>query len=319
MNEFRQPLISVVLPVFQESSHLTTVVARVDRELVALNVVYEIILVDDGSYDDTWGVIVDEAARRPLLRGLQLSRNFGKEAAIIAGLRIARGATVLVMDADLQHPPELIPVMFAVWQKGEAEIVEAVKALRGEESWGYQLSARLFYAVMNRTSGFNMANSSDFKLMDRKVVKVLLTLRERNTFYRGLTEWVGFRKAQIPFDVPERIGGGTKWSLQALVKFSANAVTSFSTIPLFMVSLSGMIFFLFAVALGAQTLFVYLSGKAVSGFTTVILLILITGSWIMICLGIVGEYLGRIFEEVKGRPRFIVKNAINSEGDHGDD
>ena len=319
MTDFRPPTFSAILPVFQESSHLTLVLQRVNQELVALGEAYEIILVDDGSYDDTWAVIQAESERYPSTRAIQLSRNFGKESAIIAGLRVARGSAVLVMDADLQHPPELIPVMVDIWRRGEAEVVEAVKVLRGEETWAYRMSARLFYFIMNRTSGFNMANSSDFKLMDRKVVKALLTLKERRTFYRGLTEWVGFRKVQIPFNVPERIGGNSKWSFPALVKFSINAVTSFSTIPLFFVSLSGLIFFFLAMALAAQTLFVYLSGKAVSGFTTVILLILITGSWIMICLGIVGEYLGRIFEEIKGRPRFIVRKSINIDGDQTDD
>lgn len=285
--------------------------AQVDRTLADLNQPYEIILIDDGSYDDTWSVIMEESVRYPAIVALQLSRNFGKEAALLAGLRIARGAAVITMDADLQHPPELIPRMYEIWCRGDADVVEAVKTFRGEESLFYKTSAKLFYFVMNCISGVNIANSSDFKLIDRKVVIVLLTLAERKPFFRGLTEWVGFRKVRIPFMVAERIGGTSRWSFFSLTKLFINAVTSFSTVPLSFVSLSGLVFLVFALLLGCHTLYIYGSGRAVSGFTTVILLILITGSWLMLCLGVVGEYLGRVFDEVKKRPRFIVRNTIN--------
>lgn len=313
MTDSQRPIISVVLPLFQEAAHLSEVLARIDQELAALSEPYEIILIDDGSYDDTWSVIVAEGECNKAIVALQLSRNFGKEAALLAGLRLARGSAVITMDADLQHPPELLPQMHELWRSGQAEIVEAVKAVRGEETIFYKLAAKIFYLLMNALAGVSIANASDFKLLDRKVVNVLLCCAERKPFYRGLTAWAGFRVTRIPFMVADRIGGVSRWSFFALAQLFVNALTSFSNVPLSFVSMSGLVFLLFAIGLGSQTMYNYCTGRAVSGFTTVILLILITGSWLMLCLGVVGTYLGRVFDEVKKRPRFVVSNSLNAE------
>ena len=212
-----------------------------------------------------------------------------------------------MMDCDLQHPPEVIPEMYRLWQDGY-EVVEGIKKSRGKESILHGMSAGLFYGIMSRMMRMDMRSSSDFKLLDRKVVNVLLGLGERNTFFRALSFWAGFRAAKVEYEVQERAFGSSKWSFRSLVRYAVSNVTSFSTIPLQMVTVMGMVSIIFSVILALQTLVKYLTGTAVEGFTTVILLILIIGGFIMISLGIIGHYLARIYEEVKGRPRYIIRS-----------
>jgi polyisoprenyl-phosphate glycosyltransferase len=304
------PVLSVVVPLFQEASHLPEVIARIRAHAAATGESYEIVLVDDGSRDDTWGVISHESASAADLRALRLTRNFGKEAAVCAGLDAARGDAVVVMDGDLQHPPELLPQMVEVWKRGGVDVVEAVKASRGRESVRHRLAARAFYFILRTLSGHDMRNLSDFKLMDRRVVSAWQRLGERNLFFRGMIAWLGFERAEVHFSVAGRIGGESGWSLIKLVKLAVTAVTAFSSSPLQIVTLLGAAFFLFAGVIGAQTLYRYVTGNAVSGFTTVILLMLAIGGVQMVCLGIVGTYLSRIYEEVKGRPRYLVRDRI---------
>jgi polyisoprenyl-phosphate glycosyltransferase len=308
----KSPLISVVIPVFREAAQIPDLVASVRNHLNEAGARYELVLVDDGSPDDSWAIIAAESKRDASIRALRLSRNFGKESALCAGLEHARGDAVIVMDADGQHPPSLVPEMLSRWQSTDADIVEAVKIRRGRESISSKLGALLFYELLNKLSGFHFKGASDFKLMNRKAVNAWLEMPERNVFFRGMTVWMGFKTVQVPFEVVPRSAGQSAWSALKRLKLALVGITAFSSFPLHFVTLAGGIFFLVSVVLGVQTLYLKLAGRAVSGFATVILLELIIGSLLMISLGIIGEYLARIYEEVKRRPRYVVTESINS-------
>jgi glycosyltransferase involved in cell wall biosynthesis len=309
-----RPFLSVVMPVFRERDRLSAVLADVRRSLAECNIAYELVLVDDGSPDDTWRVIAAEAKAFPAMRALRLSRNFGKESALCAGLEHARGDAVILMDADGQHPPSLLPDMVRMWQTSGADIVEAVKSHRGQESLSGKLGALLFYIILNRLSGFDFKGASDFKLMNRKALSAWLEMHERNVFFRGMTVWMGFTAVQIPFGVVPRSAGQSTWSALKRLKLALIGITAFSSFPLHLVTFAGVLFLGLSVLLGVETLYLKLAGRAVSGFATVILLELIIGSFLMISLGIIGEYLARIYEEVKRRPRYIVTESIEPVG-----
>jgi polyisoprenyl-phosphate glycosyltransferase len=303
-------LVSVVVPLYKEGSQLGAFLSDLKSALNQTRHPFEIVLVDDGSPDDTWERIKDEARTLPNLRAVRLSRNFGKELALCAGLERARGDAVVVMDGDGQHPPSLLPLMIEKWQTSGADIVQAVKIKRGRESLAGKLGALLFYLILNKLSGFELKGASDYKLMNRKAVNAWLAMRERNVFFRGMTAWMGFSTVRIPFEVAARRAGKSGWSYFKRWKLALVGITTFSSFPLHLVTFAGVIFFLFAVGLGIQTLYLKLAGRAFTGFATVILLELIIGSLLMISLGIIGEYLARIYEEVKGRPRYFVTEAI---------
>jgi glycosyltransferase involved in cell wall biosynthesis len=305
------PLMSVVIPLYNEGSHVRELLSDLKKALQQTGCRFEVVLVDDGSTDDTWERIKGEARTLSSLRAVRLSRNFGKELALCAGLERARGDAVIVMDGDGQHPPSLLPVMIEKWRSSGIDIVHAVKAKRGRESLASKLGALLFYVILNKLSGFELKGASDFKLMNRKAADTWLAMRERNVFFRGMTAWMGFKTLQIPFEVVARRGGKSGWSYFKRWKLAFIGITTFSSLPLHLVTFVGVIFFIFAVGLGIQTLYLKLAGRAFTGFATVILLELIIGSLLMISLGIIGEYLARIYEEVKGRPRYIVTESID--------
>jgi glycosyltransferase involved in cell wall biosynthesis len=307
------PLISVVIPLYNEGSHLRELVSDLRKALQQTGCRFEIVVIDDGSSDDTWAKIKDEARMCSDLRAIRLSRNFGKELALCAGFERAQGNAVIVMDGDGQHPPSLLPLMIETWRTSGADIIEAVKRRRGRESLASKFGALTFYVILNKLSGFDLKGASDFKLIDHRVLDTWLTMRERNVFFRGMTAWMGFRTVRIPFEVAPRRAGKSGWSYLRRAKLALIGITTFSSFPLRLVTFAGMIFFLFAVGLGVQTLYLKLAGRAFTGFATVILLELIIGSLLMISLGIIGEYLARIYEEVKGRPRYIVSESIQPE------
>ena len=292
--------VSVVMPAFNEELVLAGTVREVQRHLPQE---HEIVIVDDGSGDGTWGIIGALASADRRVRGIRLSRNFGKEAAIATGLEQARGDAAIVMDCDMQHPPQLLGEMIGIWQRGEAEVVEAFKRTRGP------LTSRMFYAVFERLSGIDLLGASDFKLLDRRVLDTYNGLRERNVFFRGLTAWLGFRRATVHFDVPVRGHGQSRWTRLKLVALAVTAILAFSPIPLFVVLGLAAIFFIVSVLLGAWALYLWVIGHAIGGFTTVILLILMSGSMILAGLGVIGLYLAKIYDEVRGRPRSVVSEA----------
>lgn len=305
-------LLSIVLPAFNEEANIPRTTAVLKQLLEQENIPFELVFVSDGSGDGTYAAIQKEAAADKRIRGAEFSRNFGKEAAIFAGLELAKGSCVIVMDCDLQHPPTVIPEMYAKWKEGY-EVVEGIKSSRGKESIFHKMFAGMFYGIMSSMIKMDMRSSSDFKLLDRKVVNVLLGLSERNTFFRALSFWAGFRSTQVNYDVQEREIGTSKWSFRSLTRYAINNVTGFSTIPLQMVTWLGVLFLFLSFILGVQTLVKYFMGASESGFPTVILLLLIIGGFIMVALGIIGHYLARIYEEVKGRPRYIISVKTDEE------
>ncbi|MCQ2518999.1 MAG: glycosyltransferase family 2 protein [Lachnospiraceae bacterium] len=304
-------LLSVVLPSFNEEGNILNTAETLAKILKEAGINYELVFVDDGSSDNTYNLIMEAASKDANVKGVSFSRNFGKEASIFAGLETATGDCVVVMDCDLQHPAECLPKMYKLWEEGY-EVVEGIKSSRGKEGLIHKMCAGMFYNIMSRLIKMDMKATSDYKLLDRKVVNVLLTLPEKNTFFRALSFWVGFKTVKFEYDVQERMFGKTKWSFKSLMRYAINNATSFSTMPLQMVTFLGIVSVILSVALGIQTLVKYFMGTAAEGFPTVILLILSVGGFIMISLGIIGHYLARIYEEVKGRPRYIIRSYTDN-------
>ena len=307
-------LISIVIPIYNEAEHLENSIIFIVKQIEALDYPFELIFIDDGSKDDSWNIITKLHRNIPQIKGFKFSRNFGKEQALCAGLEIAKGDGVIVMDADLQHPPKLIKAMIEAWEQG-AEVVECVKVDRGDEPYVNKIGSRLFYTILKIFSGYSLNGASDYKLLDRKVVDQWKRMDERNVFFRGMTAWLGFKVDKIPFSVEQRAGGKSAWSVKNLVQLGVKAIVSFSTIPLRIVSVLGVTFLLSAILIIIQTLYMKFSGKAVNGFTTVIVLLLIIGSILMISLGIIGEYIAAIYNEVKRRPRYIISEGIETNSD----
>lgn len=304
-----QKKISIVVPVYNEGAHIRKSMAYVGQICDEASIPYELVLVDDGSKDNSWEELAAMAKEDERITAVRLSRNFGKEPALLAGIDAASGDAVLVMDADLQHPPEKIPEMVRLWQEG-AEVVEGVKSSRGKEKLSYRFCAKLFYGTINKATGIDFNNASDFKLLDRKVVEAMKQMPERMTFFRGMSAWVGFERKTFEFEVAERVDGTSKWSLKHLIKLAVTAVTSYTSAPLHCITVMGFVMFICAIVLGIHTLYMKIAGNALGGFTTVILLLLFIGSMMMISLGIIGLYLMKIYHEVKGRPRYITSRVI---------
>lgn len=304
-------LLSIVLPSYNEEQNIANTAKVLSELLEKEQIDYELVFVSDGSKDRTYEEILKAASGNPRIKGAKFSRNFGKEACIFAGLKLTTGDAVIVMDCDLQHPPQVIPKMWKLWQEGY-EVVEGVKSSRGKESLAHKMSAGLFYKIMSSLIKMDMNASSDYKLLDRKVVDVLLQLPEKNTFFRALTFWAGFNTTTVEYDVQERMYGTSKWSVISLMRYAITNATSFSTLPLQLVTIMGVISILFSVILAIQTVVRYLMGNSVEGFTTVILLLLIIGGFIMLSLGIIGHYIARIYEEVKGRPKYIISEVTDN-------
>ena len=304
--------LSVIIPAYNEEQNIDNISSVVSSLLEDNNIEYEIIFVNDGSRDNTWEVISKACNKNQNIRGLNFSKNFGKEAAIFAGLTYATGDCCAVIDADLQHPPQTLIKMYEKWQEGY-EIVEGVKASRGKESFLHKLAAKNFYSLISKATNIDMSRASDFKLLDRKAVNILRAMPEKHIFFRALSSWVGFKTTSVEFHVQEREAGESKWSTYSLFKYALTNITSFSTAPMQIVTLSGIVFLLFSLILGVQSLYKNFMGHALEGFTTVILLLLIIGSILMLSLGIIGYYISKIYEETQNRPRFIVSEAANYE------
>ena len=302
-------MLSVVIPAYNEEQMLLRCARVVGELLDAEHIPHEMIFVDDGSKDGTWNQICLAHSENENVRGVHFSRNFGKEAAIFAGLSEAKGDCVAVMDCDLQHPPATLVEMYRRWEEGY-EVVEGVKKTRGKESVTHAAATGIFYRIMSKAVKIDMSHASDFKLLDRKAVDSILEMPERNAFFRAMSSWIGFEQTQVEFDVQEREAGESKWSTRKLVAYAISNIVGYSTVPMQFVTGAGIVVFVLAIVLGIQTLVRYCSGHAVEGFTTVILLILLIGSVIMISLGIIGYYIARIYEEIKGRPKYIISRRV---------
>ena len=307
--------LSIVIPLFNEESNIGPLISNIHNEVQNLCDSFTLILVDDGSTDETWIEIEYQTSINTYIRGIRLSRNFGKEAAVAAGLDSVTSDAVIVMDGDLQHPPHIINEMFKIWESGKADIVSAVKKRRGNESPAYRQFSKLFYSVMSSLSGFSFDGASDFKLVDNKVLNQWKKLEDRSLFFREMTTWLGFRTQIVEFEVQGRISGSSKWSVVKLFSLALNAVMSVSTLPLQIVTLSGFCFFLVSLGLGARTIYNKIYGSPIDGITLLILINLLVGSLIMISLGVIGGYLGKIYQETRKRPRYIIQNNMNYKPD----
>ena len=301
-----EPELSVVAPLHDEASVAPAFVEALAPVLQRLELSFEIVLIDDGSTDDTGAVLSALARDEPRIVVVRLSRNFGKEAALSAGLSVARGDAVVLMDGDLQHPVALIPELVARWRAG-ADVVNAVKAHRGDEGAAYRASAWAFNRLMGAALRDDFGRQSDFKLLDRSVVDAIVALPERTRFFRGLVAWVGFQTAEVPFQVAERVGGDTSWSLTGLIRYSVRNLVAFSSAPLRGVAVAGFTISGLGLLLALQTLYNWARGAAIDGFTTTILSVLLVGGSNLLALGVVSLYLSAIYEEVKGRPLFVVR------------
>ncbi|MBQ9664529.1 MAG: glycosyltransferase family 2 protein [Oscillospiraceae bacterium] len=299
-------MLSVILPSYNEEKMIPVAAATLTEILDGAAIPFELLFVNDGSRDGTWAEICAARERDPRVCGVCFSRNFGKEAAMFAGLEKAKGDCCVVIDCDLQHPPEKIVEMYRLWEQGY-EVVEGIKHDRGQESGFHRFAANSFYGLISRATGIDMASSSDFKLLDRKVVDTLNAMPERNVFFRALSFWVGFKKTEVTYDVRERTVGESKWSTRSLIRYAITNIGSFSSLPLHLVTVMGIITLVISIVFSIVALVQKLTGVALGGFTTVIILLLFIGSLVMISLGIIGYYIARIYDEIKGRPRYIIE------------
>ena len=310
MNSDR-PVLSVVVPMYNEAEVIAPLFDRVLPVLESITDDFEIVCVDDGSTDNTLDLLRAWNRRDKRVKAISLTRNFGKEAALTAGLRTSSGQAVVPLDADLQDPPEVIPQLVEKWREG-FDMVLAVRSDRAGDSWLKRKSAALFYSVINRMSTTPIPdNTGDFRLMSRKVIDALLKLGERNRFMKGIFGWVGFSQTSIYYSRPSRVAGTSKWHYWKLWNFALDGMLSFSTAPLRIWTYLGVIVALFALSymtyVIARTLIL---GVEVPGYASIIVLLLFTSGLNMIGLGIIGEYLGRVFMEVKKRPLYLVDEEI---------
>ena len=312
----KRPLLSIVIPAFNEEENVANTAQVIGQVLNDADIRYELIFVSDGSKDKTFGEVLKLSRSGAPVRGIEFSRNFGKEAAIFAGLAKVQGDCAVVMDCDLQHPPQTVVEMFRLWEQGY-EVVEGVKNTRGRESFLHKLFAGAFYKIISGLTGFDMKNASDFKLLSKNVVQILLDMPERKTFFRALSFWVGFKTCQVHYDVQDRAFGKTKWSPVKLIRYAISNIVAFSTRPLNIVTYIGVAALLAGAILTVQTLINWARGVALEGFTTVILLLLFLGGGILLGLGLIGQYVAAIYEEVKGRPRYVVRLDTDKLQDKG--
>ena len=310
MDKDESKLLSIVIPAHNEAAGIADALNTIKDTLSSCGMPWEIIVVDDGSRDNTFDRLNELAQDDSRVKVIRLSRNFGKEAALLAGLRAAIGDAVVTIDSDLQHPPQLIPTMIDAWRKG-ANVVDAVKRSRQNDGVFTRLRARIFNSLFSKLAGINLQNSSDFKLIDRVIVDTLACdLPESQRFYRGLSDWVGYSHETILFDVETRVKGEGKFTLWSLINLATTAIVSFTSAPLRIVTILGFSTLLFGLVVSVEAITTWFRGEAVSGFTTIVITLLIIGSFIMISLGIIGEYIAKIYDEVKRRPSYLVESSI---------
>ncbi len=306
-----RPVLSLVVPVYNEAGGLQAFFDRLLPSVKAATSSFEIICIDDGSRDQSWERLVEIQASQPSLRLLRLSRNFGKEAALTAGLHHAAGEAVLPIDADLQHPPELIPELVAKWREGY-DVVYAMRSSRRTDQTLKRFLTRAFYWMFDRLSEVPIPNNAgDFRLLDRRVVEVLKAMPERSRFMKGIFAWVGFRQVGVPFEPEPRHSGATGWSMRKLGHFAVDAITAFSNLPLVAWAYLGAGVALPALLYGLyQVVATLIYGVDVPGYASLMVAVLFFGGVQLITLGVIGAYLGRVYVEVKARPLYIVRDAV---------
>ena len=310
MSKSKAPELSVVIPMRNEGPMVDALFARLLPVLNSTAKVFEVVCVNDGSDDDTQARLLALQDQFSVIRILELSRGFGKEAALTAGIDHASGAAVVVMDADLQDPPELIPELISKWQEGY-EVVYGARRSRDQDSWLKRTTAKAFYALFNKLSDTKLPpDAGDFRLMDRAVINALMAMPEHSRFMKGIFAWVGFKQTGVPYDRPERMAGESQWPYFKLFRFALDGLFSFSTVPLRLWTWIGTgtasIALMYALYLVVR---VFVSGRDVPGYASLMVAILFFGGVQLISVGVLGEYIGRIFRETKRRPLYIVKQA----------
>lgn len=305
-------LLSIILPAYNEEENIKRVCRKLQEVCLSMQVMYELIFVDDGSTDQTWQEIMKMSEEDEHIIGIHFSRNFGKEAAVYAGLAQASGDAAAVMDCDLQHPPETLAEMYRLIQEGY-EVIEGIKSSRGHESALRKKCTSVFYNFMTKATGVDMQNTSDFKMLSRKAVQAVLSLPERNMFFRATSTWVGFKTAYVKFEVQERQAGVSKWDTFSLIRYAFTNIVAFTTAPMQFVTIGGAFCLGFSIILTIYSLIMKFTGNAVSGYTTLLIVMLFIGSMVMISLGIIGYYIAKIYEEVKHRPRYIISSIVRKE------
>ena len=307
--------LSLVIPCFNEEKNLD----ELTSQLIGLNDGrLEIIFVDDGSKDSTWSSILKIKNDNPgIIKGIKFSKNFGKEAAIEAGLKACTGNIAITLDADLEHPVDTIPKMIALWKNNlDVDIVNAVKVNRQKESFLKKLFIYFYFKVFSFSTGLELKNHTDFKLLDKVVVDKYIHLPENNKFYRGLINWLGFNAINIDITIKDKEDSESGWTVVQLIKYAKNSILSFSDLPLKSITWLGLLLFIFSIGLSIDTLIKAMNGTSAEGFPTVILLILIIGSIIIFSLGILGEYLSEIFNEIKDRPKYVISETVENHSEN---
>ena len=298
-------LLSIIVPCYNEENVISLFYETASKSLAALPAKVEYIFVNDGSKDATLSILKDLKASHEDVHYVSFSRNFGKEAAIFAGLHECKGDAAVVMDSDLQHPIETIHEMYKLWSEGY-EVVEGIKQGRGKESAFHGFMSKSFYKLISSFMGIDMNNTSDFKLMDRKVVDTLCTLKERNTFFRALSFWVGYKSTTVSYEVNERAAGVSKWSFGKLAGYAVNNLVSFTFSPLYMIVGVGVVFFVLGLILAIDAVIDYFNGMSVAGYPTLLVLMVISTGAILFSIGVIGVYVAKIYDEIKQRPQYII-------------
>lgn len=310
--------LSIVIPMHNEAAVLDMLFARLDAVIPHLRIASEIVCVDDGSQDSTLRRLEQRAQADPRIRVIALARNFGKEAALTAGLDQSTGEVVVPLDADLQDPPELIAQFLDLWEQGY-DVVYGVRSDRTTDSIAKRFTAEMFYKVFNKVADFPIpASTGDFRLMDRQVIDALQRLPERNRFNKGLFAWVGFQQIGVPYARPPRAAGTTSWASPALWKLAIDGITSFSTMPLRIWSMIGFSGALLAIGAAiALVLRVLIYGRDVPGYASLMVVLLFCFAVQMIAFGVLGEYVGRLYQEAKARPIYLIKHRVGFDNSDG--
>src|SRR5689334_10793984 len=305
--------LTVILPVRDEAPVIPDLIPRLTNALDALDVTWEAILVDDGSRDSSWALLEDAAAKDERIRAIRFSRSFGHQIALSAGLRLASGDAVVTMDSDLQHPPELIASLLAKAAEGY-DVVYAVRGEADNERWFKRESARAFYWLFGRLTALDLPQAGgDFRYMSRRVVDALLAMPERHRFLRGMTSWVGYEQGIVEYERQPRAAGASKYTLRKMLAFGWDSVVSFSSLPLRVASVLGLVFSFLGLVYLTYVIGVRLfTEQAVAGWTSVVAAVVVLGGVQLLCLGISGQYLGRMFDEIKGRPLYLVADDTST-------
>jgi dolichol-phosphate mannosyltransferase len=303
--------ISIVIPLFNEAENIKPLFVALSEIIKHLPFTCDIIFVDDGSRDGSFQLVKTLGTEDNHVKGISLSRNFGHQIALLAGLQHADGDMIITMDADLQHPPETIPLLIKEFEKG-FDIVNTRRIDGKDAGYFKKATSRYFYRMINKIAEVNIPEgSSDFRLMNRRALDAFLQFGERDRFTRGLVSWMGFRQSVVAYECPPRLAGKSKYTLRRMLHFAADGVTSFSSRPLRIASYAGMIVFLVGLAYALYAIIQHIVGKTIPGWTSLLVTVLLLGGIQLLSLGIIGEYLARIFNESKSRPLFFIKDRVN--------